>query len=337
MPKTPAVQALITGMLDILQAVGVPLAGLTPRRAEKMALALLAVADIAPPASWSAAKGLAEQHRVGTKDIIAFRNQHFGENESRGSYDDVKRKDLLLPEQAYLVLPVSPAFAYVATNDPTRKYTLEPAFAALIRAYQTSGWAAVLAQFTAAYASLSEKLNQARGLVRVPIILPDGTALPTFGPGEHNQLQKAIIEDFLGIYVPAGQVLYIGDAENKNLHRLDADLSALGIATPGHEDLPDIIVYDPVREWVFIIEAVHSFGAISQERMHEIKHLLRGCLKDIVYVTAFLTREAFRPWAARIAWETEVWIAADPEHMIHFNGDRFLGPYKPGLQAQHRG
>ena len=27
-----------------------------------------------------------------------------------------------------------------------------------------------------------------------------------------------------------------------------------------------------------------------------------------------------------LAWETEVWIAEMPEHMIHLNGDRFMGP-----------
>ncbi len=30
---------------------------------------------------------------------------------------------------------------------------------------------------------------------------------------------------------------------------------------------------------------------------------------------------------AQIAWESEVWIAEEPMHMIHFNGERFLGPY----------
>jgi hypothetical protein len=29
----------------------------------------------------------------------------------------------------------------------------------------------------------------------------------------------------------------------------------------------------------------------------------------------------------KISWETEVWVADSPTHMIHFNGERFLGPY----------
>ena len=27
-----------------------------------------------------------------------------------------------------------------------------------------------------------------------------------------------------------------------------------------------------------------------------------------------------------INWDTEVWIAELPEHMIHLNGDQFMGP-----------
>jgi adenine-specific DNA-methyltransferase len=44
-------------------------------------------------------------------------------------------------------------------------------------------------------------------------------------------------------------------------------------------------------------------------------------------VTAFPDRVTFRKFAKDIAWETEVWIADNPDHMIHFNGDKFLGPY----------
>ena len=43
---------------------------------------------------------------------------------------------------------------------------------------------------------------------------------------------------------------------------------------------------------------------------------------------AFPDRAEFRKNAADIAWETEVWIADNPDHMIHFNGDRFLGPHE---------
>jgi hypothetical protein len=46
-----------------------------------------------------------------------------------------------------------------------------------------------------------------------------------------------------------------------------------------------------------------------------------------VYVSAFPNRKVFLKYIEAIAWETEVWIADAPSHMIHFNGARFLGPY----------
>ena len=46
-----------------------------------------------------------------------------------------------------------------------------------------------------------------------------------------------------------------------------------------------------------------------------------------LFVTAFETRRTMQTFVSHIAWESEVWIAEDPDHMIHFNGERFLGPY----------
>jgi hypothetical protein len=37
-------------------------------------------------------------------------------------------------------------------------------------------------------------------------------------------------------------------------------------------------------------------------------------------------------YLGEIAWETEVWVADAPSHLIHFNGERFLGPYDGGRQ-----
>ena len=322
-------------MLEILQAVGVPVEKMTPRAAEKMAMTMLAIAGVSASAGWARAKGQSDGHRVGTKDAIRFSNLHFGESISLGSYDDVKRKDLLYPENANLVVATNTAGLYVATNNPTRKYSLEATFAALVRAFGTEQWPILLAAFQHAQPSLAEELNRARGLVRVPVALPDGTAL-VFEPGEHNELQRAIIENFLAIYAPHCRVLYVGDAVNKSLYRRDNELTELGFRALDHEDLPDVVAYDAARDWIFIVEAVHSFGAISEVRVRELKRLMTGCTKEVVYVTAFLNRKAFQSWAAKIAWETEVWIASDPEHLIHYNGDKFLGPYKPGLQSSTR-
>ncbi|MGM9783872.1 MAG: BsuBI/PstI family type II restriction endonuclease [Candidatus Cryptobacteroides sp.] len=46
----------------------------------------------------------------------------------------------------------------------------------------------------------------------------------------------------------------------------------------------------------------------------------------IVYVCAFPSAREFKKHFDEIAWETEVWFSDTPDHMIHFNGDRFIGP-----------
>ena len=159
-------------------------------------------------------------------------------------------------------------------------------------------------------------------------ILPVKMGTPdAYGP--HNELQRAIIDEFLPRYAIGAQVLYIGDTENKSLV-VDAEgLIKIGLPPPERGDrLPDIVAYEPERNWVFLIEAVHSSNPIDDARRALLTRLTTGCTAGKVFVTAFLTRADFRKWVKGIAWETEVWIAESPDHMIHFNGDRFLGPYE---------
>lgn len=95
-----------------------------------------------------------------------------------------------------------------------------------------------------------------------------------------------------------------------------------------HEELPDVIAYSEKKNWLYLIEAVHSSGPISGITLFQLQELTKNCTTDIVCVTTFLTRQKFRQFMTEIAWETEVWIADNLDHLVHFNGDKFLGPYK---------
>ena len=146
--------------------------------------------------------------------------------------------------------------------------------------------------------------------------------------GEHNEIQKAVIEKFLSYFGCGAKVLYVGDTSNKYLY-LDSDgLSSLNFFEIAHEKLPDILAYSKTKNWLYLIEAVHSSNPISEMRKLALEELTKNCSADIVYITAFLTKDVFRKFAKDIAWETEVWIAENPEHLIHFNGDKFIGPHK---------
>lgn len=321
--KTGKAQKLIFSMLDILGEVGIPL-DVTPRRLERMALACLSVGGI--KSSFKDVKSANDGRFLTTREIIAFENAHYGENISSGLYDDIRRKDLLLPVQANVVLNSS-AFDAQATNNPTRGYALNPSFASLLRNYGTKGWAEALAEYKMHITTLAEELERKRNLERIPVMLPSGIALQ-LSAGEHNQLQKHIIEDFLPRFGMGAEVLYIGDTSDKYLYMEKDTLAKIHFFTLEHEELPDVLAYCQEKNLLFLIEAVHSTGPMSEIRVRKLKKQLEGCTATPVFFTAFLNRKDFRKWVSDIAWETEVWLADSPEHMIHFNGYKFLEIHK---------
>ncbi|MCI0488488.1 MAG: hypothetical protein L0229_18020 [Blastocatellia bacterium] len=149
-----------------------------------------------------------------------------------------------------------------------------------------------------------------------------------FTAGEHNILQKAIIEDFLPRYGYNSKVLYVGDAANRFLLLEKEELEKLKFFELAHGELPDVVAYSKEKNWLYLIEAVHTSGPISPLRRLNLQALTKTCTAEIIYVTAFLNRQTFRRFIGDIAWETEVWIASEPDHLIHFDGEKFLGPYK---------
>jgi hypothetical protein len=317
---------LINEALLVLSRLGIPLDGLKPRELEKMAMAFLAVADVKRSADWSKARIREGKEALKSRDIIAYLNQHFEEEISMGSYDDIRRKDLKLPVVAGIII-ASANKPNAARNDPTRGFSLSPEYVELIQRFGQPDWEAAMEEFMADKPTLAERLDAARLIEVVPIRLPDGQMLQ-FSPGEHNLLQKAIIEQFLPRYGYGAEVLYVGDTAKKFLVREEAKLRALKFFELEHGELPDVVAYSATKNWLFLVEAVHSSGPISSVRLLELKRLAKECTADIIFVTAFLTRNIFRKFAPDIAWETEVWIADAPDHLVHFDGEKFLGPYK---------
>ncbi|MGB0744248.1 MAG: BsuBI/PstI family type II restriction endonuclease, partial [Opitutales bacterium] len=324
--KAKPVARVINEALHIIASLGVPLEDLTERRMERMAMAFLAVVDVKNSSSWTEAKQSGDGWAPQTREIIEYLNNHFYESISSGSYDDIRRKDLKLLTVAGII-ERSANDPNAATNNPTRGYALNPDFAYIVRNYGAEGWEEDIDELLAETGTLSERLSGRRDIELVEICLPDGQSLQ-FSPGKHNDLQKSVIEEFLPRYGFGAQVLYVGDTADKFLLCDKAKLEELSFFELTHDELPDVLAYSESKNWLYLIEAVHSSGPISSVRMEELKRLTEKCRAELVYVTAFLDRATFRKFAPDIAWETEVWIADAPDHLIHFNGDKFLGPYK---------
>lgn len=322
-PKT--VERLVFAMLDILKAIGIPIDN-TDRKLERMAKACMAVGKIKRSFKDAVSADKGEYSR--SRDIITFENANYGEKIADASYDDIRRQDLKLLVEAGVVLNSS-SQEKQATNNPSRGYALSPAFANLLRLYKTPKWADALSNYIQEAFSLKEELERRRRLQKVPVTLPGGKTID-LSFGEHNDLQKAIIEVFLPLYGFGAEVLYVGDTKDKFLHLEKEALEAINFFPLEHEELPDVIAYSKEKNLLYLIEAYHSTGEWSEVRVRKVKRKLEesNCSAHIVFFTAFENKNVFKQKAKDIAWETEVWIADAPEHLVHFNGYKFLEIHK---------
>jgi type II restriction enzyme len=288
---------------------------------------LLAISNLKPAGKWADAS-----YWVGggswsllSRDFIKFWNEHYGQNISSGSYDDVRRRSLVYLVEAGVAIRAA-GKPDAATNDPTRRYALSEDAHEVITRYGTPSFAEAAANFVRDHGALAKRLVKPRTSKRIKAALPDGTNL-MLSPGRHNELQTAIIEVFLPTFAPDSQLLYLGDTSNKLLLLEEETLRKIGFFTLAHDKLPDIVALDTKRNWLFLIEAVTSSGPVSPLRHMQLEELTAQCSVPRVYLTAFLTKADFRKFVTDISWETEVWIAESPGHLIHFDGERFLGPY----------
>lgn len=324
--STPrSVAKLVFNMLDILNAVGIPVQN-TDRKLERMAKACLAVGKI--KRSFSETLSAEDASYSRSRDIISYENSHYGEKIADSSYDDIRRQDLKLLVEAGVVINSS-SQEEQATNNPSRGYALNPEFAKLIKQYKTATWESALEEYNSKTIKLMEELERRRDLAKVPVTLPGGKTI-NLSYGEHNNLQKAIIEEFLPLFGFGAEVLYVGDTSNKFLH-LDKDaLESINFFPLEHEELPDVVAYSREKNLLYLIEAYHSTGEWSEVRVRKVKRKLEEskCSAIVVFFTAFENKNVFKQKAKDIAWETEVWIADNPEHLVHFNGFKFLEVHK---------
>ena len=312
---------------QLLAAIGVPMDDMTTRRKKRLALALLAIANLRPSQSWSRAAVWSGEgsHNLTTRQIIAFWNAHYGENVSSGSYDDVRRKDLVYLVEAGVALR-SAANPDANTNNPTRGYAVSSEARDLLLKFGQPGWGKIANSYKQRIGSLKHRMQRRREQTRIPVTLPSGAQVE-LSPGPHNEIQRAIISEFLPRFVPGAEVLYVGDATKKTLVLEEVKLKELGFFELAHDALPDVVAYDPRNHWILLVEAVHSSNPISQLRHLMLERMTKSCTAPRVYVSAFQDRVSLREWLLEISWETEVWLVETPDHLIHFNGDRFLGPH----------
>lgn len=258
--------------------------------------------------------------------MMEFFAEHYGRRNAPNTRETVRRQTVHQLLEAGLVIqnPDDPARP---VNSPRAVYQIQAKALQVLQSLGSPEWEIRIQRYLPSLAEARKKLTRERELQRIPVRL-SGSNEVTLSPGGQNVLVKMIVEEFGARFVPGGDVMYVGDTEDKFAF-FDADgLKALGLDLDPHGKVPDVVIYQPSRNWLFLIEAVTSHGPVSELRHRQLQTLFALCKAGLIFVTAFLTRSDLAKYLSEISWETEVWVAESPNHLIHFDGERFLGPYE---------
>lgn len=299
---------------DILKSLQVPV----KQQNEMCCLVLLAMANIKENDSWNRVTN--EWIRI--HDVILFIKNNFGVSYAENSRETIRKQAMHHFRNAAFIEDNGRA-----TNSPKYKYRLTMEMLSLLQTYNTEKWQSSVADFLRNHSSLIELYESKRNLKKMPVKI-NGVNF-TFSPGKHNQLQKAILEEFAPRFAPNSECLYVGDTIEKDLVKNEERLQGLGFSITLHDKMPDVVLYSEDKNWLYFIEAVTSVGPMDPKRIKELEEMTTGVTAGKIYITAFLDFKTFKKFSESLAWETEVWIADMPDHMIHLNGDKFLGPRKP--------
>lgn len=307
----------IQDALKILEEIGMP----RTQRNERSALTLLALLNLGPEKKW----GLAESPLIRITPVMDFCALQYEKKYAPNTRETFRRQTMHQFVDAGLVL-YNPDNPKRSVNSPKAVYQIEPEALLLVRSFGSDTWVQNLKSYLSKRSTLQEKYAKERLNQKIPLRISDDKHLQ-ISPGEHSELIKEIIENFGPMFVPGGEVLYVGETGDKWAYFNKEKLKSFGIRIDSHGKMPDVILYYSEKKWLILIESVTSHGPVDGKRHEELAKIFSNSAVGLVYVTAFPSRAIMGRYITEIAWETEVWVADAPSHLIHFNGTRFLGPY----------
>jgi hypothetical protein len=303
--------------LSILESLGMPSAQLN----ERSALCLLALVDVRPTTPWAACK----EPLIGITPIMDWAKTHYGADYAPNTRETFRRQSMHQFVEA-AICRYNPDKPDRPVNSPKAVYQIEPTVLSVLRNFGMPQYEALLSAFLISRKSLTERYAKAREMVAIPLLLKNGVTV-ALSPGDHSELIRDIVEQFGARYTPNGVLVYVGDTGDKHGYVDDDLFRSLGVELDAHGKMPDVVIYMRSKNWLVLIESVTSHGPVDSKRQIELNRLFKGCSAGLIFVSAFPNRRTFLKHLSAIAWESEVWIADAPTHLIHFNGTRFLGPY----------
>ena len=307
----------VTEALVILKLIGLPRA----QQNERSALTLLALLDLKPSDKWKDAANIPR----GITPMMDFFAEYYGKTYKPNTRETVRRQTVHQFLAAGIIVE-NPDKLDRPINSPKVVYQIRDSVLELIQTYKSPEWNSNLQTYLTTTQTLKQRYTQERKMKLIPVKISEEHNI-YLSPGGQNVLVKEIIEEFCPRFIPGGNLVYVGDTDDKFTLFDEALLRHLGIKVDIHGKMPDLAVYYEKRNWLILIEAVTSHGPVDPKRKEELRELFGNGTAGLVYVTAFLTRKVMVRYLSEISWETEVWVSEAPSHLIHFNGERFLGPY----------
>lgn len=277
-------------------------------------LTLLAMAKLKKSTPW----GKATNEWMRIHDIMTFIRDYYDVDYAENSRETFRKQAMHPFRMASLIEDNG-----LATNSPNYRYRITDEFLDVVKETGKRN-KKELGHFMSNHENLTELYASKKKMMKMPVRINNKDF--TFSPGKHNQLQKAIIEEFAPRFAPGSECLYVGDTIQKDMVKNIEKLSQLGFEITLHDKMPDVVLYREDKHWIYFVESVTSVGPMDPKRIIEIESMTGNVTAGKIYVTAFLDFATFKKFSEQLAWETEVWIADMPDHMIHLNGDKFLGP-----------
>ena len=297
----------------ILRELKVPL----KQQTDLCGYVILAMADIKKDDKWANATN----KWIRIHDVIAFIREFYEVSYAENSRETFRKQAMHHFRNAAFIEDNGKA-----TNSPNYRYRLTDEMLLLVKTIQSNLWEKQKNNFLKSHQNLIDLYSSKKAVRKMPVKI-NGSDF-TFSPGKHNQLQKFIIEEFAPRFAENSECLYVGDTIQKDLVKNEEKLKELGFEITLHDKMPDVVLYSEDKNWIYFVESVTSIGAMEPKRIKEIEEMTENVSAGKIYVTAFLDFKTFKKFSESLAWETEVWIADMPDHMIHLNGDKFLGPRK---------
>jgi type II restriction enzyme len=241
-------------------------------------------------------------------DILEFSDKELGKKYAENSRETFRKYSLkyLVDEGLAIKNPDKPTRA---TNSGLNNYILSPQFKQLIDAYlqDTGQFNELKIHFSNVVALARQEEIEKLQEHRIHVEIPQSNDEVSLSPGEHNIIEKFIVEEIMPSLFPNFQLVYIGDTQVKD--HFDEELCRkINLTVDVHNKIPDVIGFDSQSSTILLFEAVASSGPIDNLRKKELLELFDSNQFNLVFGTVFLYDKLFQSFSKLIADGTDAYI-----------------------------